>query len=162
MIHRTSTSGYQQDIGGVTGFIIGSRIEKCANTGTIQVAGSFTGGIVGRVLSTNAIVNCYNTGFINGKNGSGGIMGAAYGNGNPSSIENCYNIGAINGTSNIGGLIGEMGNQPTCTNSYYLTGTATRDIGNASASNFVKDKNYITTTFVSTANQNEIAWEDRK
>ena len=156
--HERSSTGYQQDVGGITGFIINSeKLSECTNNGNVESKGAYVGGIVGRALRTIVIENCYNTGAVTGNSGSGGVLGAAYGD--ASSIINCYNIGEIEGDSDKGGLIGSNGNSSTCTNSYYLTGTATRDYGNINGSTFVRDKEFIRNDFVITANQNGVIWE---
>jgi len=50
-----------------------------------------------------------------------------------SDVSNCYNIGNITGSSNTGSIIGWTSANAICTNSYYLTGTASYGIGNTSS-----------------------------
>ena len=47
----------------------------------------------------------------------------------------------------------------TTTNSYYLTGTATLDVGSGTDSILAKDKEFFTTEFINIANSESIIWE---
>lgn len=187
--HKHGTKGYQQDIGGIAGFIVSSvEFSECTNNGEINSNGSFTGGVIGRILPGALVQKCVNNGQITTSyNTVGGIVGYSYttsnltinncyntGNINGKSyiggilgdssntsgkIKNCYNIGQLKGTSGVGGIIGNNENSSTATNSYYLPKTAISDYGNISENNYAKDKEFITTNFVNVANQDGLIWK---
>jgi len=81
-------------------------ISNCLNSGLIN--SNARGGICGRYLGQNggivSILNCTNSGIINGR---GGICGnfAGY-NGGTVSISNCSNTGEVNGNFYTGGICG--------------------------------------------------------
>ena len=93
----------------------------------IKIMNSYFSGAsnVGSVCGYNKgfISGCYNTGTVNGKNGTiGGICGQFTGG----TITNCYNTGIVSGTSNyVGGVCGYVSYSNLLTNCYYLTGCAT-------------------------------------
>ena len=92
-------------------------ISNCSAEETEVSGGSFNvGGIVGDVNGTATITNCYNTGSVNGKWGSGGIVGKVNGNGT-ATITNCYNTGSISASNGVGGIVGNV-NGATITNCY--------------------------------------------
>ncbi len=138
-------------------------IEKCINNGKVTselASRPWTGGIAGVYSggSTNSIIkNCYNTAKIIGNNDVGGISGHTINT--SAKFQNCYNIGDIKGNTNVGGLIGNNENNSEGVNSYYLIDTASRDFGNKTPTDYAKDKEFITTTFVTTANTSETIWQ---
>ena len=68
--------------------------------------------------------DCKNTGSVSGENTVGGVCGYS-----PGTIESCYNTGSVHGTGEFVG--GVCGYSHIVTNyCYYLSGTATRGIGN--------------------------------
>ena len=91
-----------------------------------------------------------------GINYVGGIVGYTYGS--ACKIKNCYNVGKVNGTSVVGGIIGKNQNSTTILNSYYLNGTAEKDQGSETGNSLNKTKEFITTTFVETANAEQEIW----
>ena len=83
-------------------------IVDCYNTGEINGT-TCSGGIIGETKAgTGNIYNCYNTGNIYSDTNSGGIAGFIYYN-TTAHIYNCCNIGTITGKQNIGGIIGRSG-----------------------------------------------------
>ena len=102
-------------------------------------------------------MNCYNIGQIKGTSYVGGIGGYTYYS--KCEIKNCYNIGKVSGNSNLGGILGKNENSTEFVNSYYLEGTANLDSGDKTTSNCKKDKVFITSTFVTTANSEETIWK---
>jgi len=121
--------------GGIVGinFTSSSLVELSYNLGTIIGKNNedSIGGIVGR--NRGNCINCYNIADIEGKI-VGGIIGHNQSNANGTgNCRNCYNIGKITGSSSVGAIIGYKENSATCTNTYYLVGTASYGIGDASS-----------------------------
>ena len=144
--------------GGIVGGIAqyGRIIEKCYNIGDIEGTSSI-GGIAGSHGRSSKIENSYNIGNVKGETGVGGITGKSYGS--AGSITNSYNIGKVQGSTEIGGIIGRNPNSLIITNAYYLTGTADKDQGNLGGTELAKDKEYISTTFLTTSNESENIWK---
>ncbi|ALC91646.1 hypothetical protein AM500_19040 [Bacillus sp. FJAT-18017] len=95
--------------GGIAGYIAGpyssnSKVSDSFNSGTIQ-AKTNTGGIVGEAYRTQ-FSNVYNTADLKGSasRNTGGIVGDIWSN---SSIENAYNTGNIEYQTRGGGIAGE-------------------------------------------------------
>ncbi len=110
---KVSASGKAEDgntyLGGVAGFA--SEIEKSTNSGEIAFTlGSGVGGIVGVLQGNKKIINCENTGAINGNDGSkiGGICGSLSDAGMVT-IQGTINRGDISCKTGekIGGIIGD-------------------------------------------------------
>jgi len=90
----------KRNTGGLVGHSLGL-IRNSYNKGAISATGVYLGGIVG-YMAGGSIIDCYNTGNINGLQAVGGIAGYQAG-----SIGNTYNTGSIFGSNiNIGGLVG--------------------------------------------------------
>ena len=90
---------------GIVGVTNGSTILNCDNSGNIQ-GENYIGGISGIIEDTSSVSTCYNSGNINGNIHSiGGIVGCCGGN---SSISNCYNIGNVVGGYYVGGITGTL------------------------------------------------------
>lgn len=93
-----------------------SLISQCYNSGNIEGAKKWIGGICGYNGENSSIQECYNIGEINGNNAIGGISGRNQGN-----IFNVYNIGRIEAEENVGGIIGEnVGNLENAYNIGYI------------------------------------------
>ena len=103
-------------VGGVVGNIyIEGSVLNCYNTGVVN-GYYYVGGVVGFNLSP--VQNCYNTGVVSGYRYVGGVVGEA-----SSSVQNCYNTGVVSGDYYyVGGVIGA--GSSSVSNCYYLTGTA--------------------------------------
>lgn len=126
------------NMGGIVGTSSGT-VENCLFDGTVTNSSSTSaGGIVGRALNDNRIVNCVNTGDIkntyaynNSTLNIGGIVGYTYG-----TVENCYSTGKVDAdptkTTNkaIGGIAGAVKGSSTSKKwgsliNCYVTGTVT-------------------------------------
>lgn len=121
------------------------------NSGTIKNVGVInsyfgwkynrTGGICGE--NSGIIENCYNEGKVEGKGGdTGGICARNFG-----TITNCYNLGTVIGEYGTGGVCGDIYDDRTITNCYYLSGTATGGIGSTDVTGSAEAK--TTTQFAS-------------
>lgn len=135
-ITTESTNGDNVAIGGIIGAKWSSNIlytiNNCENKGKITGEASGTlwsGGIIGCGYNNTDIINCNNTGTLEGtttdKNGGslGGIVGYSP---FPSKILNCYNQGNISITKgNVGGIIGNGGWHQAYLVNCYNTGKLT-------------------------------------
>ena len=111
---RGAGSGSAFDsIGGVAGWMNGSKISQSWATGTVQGRDD-VGGVVGYLSSgaTPAIVeNCYFIGDVNGRNNVGGLIGDLNPFDNTNNlITKSYAVGTVTGTKNVGGIAGYLGN----------------------------------------------------
>ena len=103
-------------VGGIAATSSGA-VENCRFDGTVTSSSSTSaGGIVGRALQGNRIVNCVNTGdikntyaYYNSTLNIGGIVGYTYG-----TVENCYSTGNVSARTDrdtnkgIGGIAGAV------------------------------------------------------
>lgn len=119
-------------VGGIAATSYGA-VENCLFDGTVTTSSSTSaGGIVGRALNGNHIVNCVNTGdikntcaYYNSTLNIGGIVGYTYG-----TVENCYSTGNVSartdrGTNKgIGGIAGQVYASAVLRNCY-VTGAVT-------------------------------------
>ena len=114
----TNTTGGSAHVGGLLGrgWYVKAWISNCTNASSITALGLnvyATGGFVGSISqdSTITVVECENTGAINGGH-SGGLLGfggdGTYTGDNWVHIENSVNSGAIKGQYSAGGLIGSL------------------------------------------------------
>lgn len=138
------TVSYSGPVGGVIGGrVIGNAtLENCYNTGTITGVTTGNAGTPAGLISycdstkgSNYVKNCYNTGAIQGTTGyAGGLVGYVVGTDNK--LENCFNAGSVTSTGKNPGAIAANINSKaalTATNCYYLSGSASRVVGNGSA-----------------------------
>ncbi len=118
-------------MGGIAATSYGA-VENCLFDGTVTTSSSTSaGGIVGRALNGNHIVNCVNTGnikntyaYYNSALNIGGIVGYTYG-----TVENCYSTGNVSAKTDrtnkgIGGIAGQVYATAVLRNCY-VTGTVT-------------------------------------
>lgn len=118
-------------VGGIAATSYGA-VENCLFDGTVTTSSSTSaGGIVGRALNGNHIVNCVNTGnikntyaYYNSALNIGGIVGYTYG-----TVENCYSTGNVSAKTDrtnkgIGGIAGQVYATAVLRNCY-VTGTVT-------------------------------------
>lgn len=118
-------------MGGIAATSYGA-VENCLFDGTVTSSSSTSaGGIVGRALQGNRIVNCVNTGDIKNTYASyssilniGGIVGYTYG-----TVENCYSTGNVSAKADrtnkgIGGIAGQVYASAVLRNCY-VTGAVT-------------------------------------
>ena len=113
IVKNLGVTGYvaaNRSVGGVVGCNIG-RIENCFNAATVIGTDSKgVGGITGANWCRPSIINCYNTGSVLTKYGTG-LAGGMAGD-NESLVSNCYNAGKISstGSNGIGGIVGNIKN----------------------------------------------------
>lgn len=118
-------------VGGIAATSYGA-VENCLFDGTVTSSSSTSaGGIVGRALQGNRIVNCVNTGdikntcaYYNSTLNIGGIVGYTYG-----TVENCYSTGNVSAKADrtnkgIGGIAGQVYASAVLRNCY-VTGAVT-------------------------------------
>ncbi len=78
-------------MGGIAGLAENSVVQYCANTGNMTSWTPHTGGIVGQMIDSSKIINCYSTGKIvplgKGTTDFGGIAGTV---GAGTEIGHCY------------------------------------------------------------------------
>ena len=117
------TSGFS--FGGIVGQA-GGDISNCSNTGKIVGSKrssdeySQTGGIVGYLLKSLTISNCYNSGSVNGEGGYnvGGIVGVIE---ESAQITQCYNEGeVISKHKQVGGIVGTIKEKSQITDCYNI------------------------------------------
>ncbi|MBO4454568.1 MAG: InlB B-repeat-containing protein [Paludibacteraceae bacterium] len=110
-------------------FIQGAIIRNLHTAGTITTSRKFAGGIVGRAICGNTIINCQSdvaiTSTINGDGTHGGLIGIEWGScGETTLIEGCVFNGQLLGESTncCGGFVGwcEAEDKLTIRNSLYL------------------------------------------
>ena len=105
-------------VGGICGLCFGT-IERCSNSGEVSAKEASAGGITGSLGENASVKDCWNTGSVAGTTEVGGISGYLY----VCSITNCYSIGTVSGANDSGPVCGEIVNNATITNCYYLQGT---------------------------------------
>ncbi|MFI3262343.1 MAG: hypothetical protein R3Y26_05490 [Rikenellaceae bacterium] len=148
-------------IGGIAGRAYSSTVVNCYYAGSVSssdTTNSYIGGIVGYVSSTTFVVNCYNTGNVNGNRYVGGIVG--YTSGSYAIVTNCYSVGAVSGSSYTGGVVGyrSSGTISNCYwDSYIYTGNG---IGSGSGTNIVgmSTDDMKADAFVITLNDNAVTY----
>lgn len=124
---NTSSLDGTYNVGGIAGYLEGSSITNCGNSGDLPATGASgcVGGIVG-YTSTGQISTCYNTGEITGGSNArvGGIVGLS--DVFPS-ISDCYNVGAVHGGQSTGGIAGlAIGTYRYCYNTGAVTDSQCR------------------------------------
>ena len=111
-------------VGGLIGFMYGSRASNCYSTGDVSGTGDHIGGLVG--YAAGIVSNCYSTGNVSGDYEVGGLMG---GNENIS-ISNCYSTGDVNGDGIVGGLMGKnLGLVSNCYSTGDVQGAGVENVG---------------------------------
>ena len=112
--------------GGVCGLNMGGVLQNCSNSSTV-IGKSRIGGVCGDNSIGGTVRDCKNTGSVHGTDDYvGGVCGNNHDGG---TIKSCYNTGSVYGTCNyVGGVCGLSQNETNYC--YYLSGTATRGIGN--------------------------------
>ncbi|MCH5190578.1 MAG: hypothetical protein J1F23_00290 [Oscillospiraceae bacterium] len=111
-------------VGGIVGLNEGYNavVENCCNEGAIVISGNYAGyagGIVG-VNNLNAqIMNCRNSGTVNGA-GSVGVIGGIAGRNTGGKLKRCYNAGLIDGVDSgyVGGIVGLNENEAEVSECY--------------------------------------------
>lgn len=98
--------GIHSQIGGLVGHLLGhsngdARIINCYNSGNIQ-GNNVVGGCIGITYFDVDATNIFNTGTITGNSQVGGLAGVL----RRARLNNSFNAGGVSGTENVGGLIG--------------------------------------------------------
>ncbi len=96
-------------VGGLVGENYGGNISASYNTTEVSGEQSCCGGLAG--YNDGDILNCYNTGIVNGSDCVGGLIGWNDDGWNDDHrVENCYNAGTVGGDNySVGGLAGSNG-----------------------------------------------------
>ena len=131
--------------GGIAGSNDG-KIYSCYNTGIVDYGG-VVGGIVG--YNKGDIHSCYNGGTAKNGDYVGGIVGI-----NNGKIYSCYNTGDVmdRGNTTIGGIVGELFEEGSNTNCFYLKKDDLKGVG-AGLSDGTTDKTEAQ------FHSGEVAWE---
>lgn len=118
-------SGISEMIGGIAGHTNAGTISDCYNSGTVISSGQKIGGIVGYSTLASLIEKCYNTGSINISYGLfvGGVIGENFGT--VANCYNNGSITCNDNFTYCGGVIGKNDNYALITNCFYLTGCVT-------------------------------------
>ena len=127
---NSATIGCQtQFVGGIVGQNSGTTatVENCSNTGNVTIYGtnaSYAGGIVGVNNTSAKIINCNNSGKVDGA-GSAGVIGGIAGSSAGGSISQSHNDGAVTGGKAVGGIAGQLnaGTISQCYNIGAVTGS---------------------------------------
>ena len=118
----TGLAGGEGYIGGLVGGGSATITDSHADVTVTGATGNANiGGLLGYGDSSVTISNSYSTGYVNGADNVGGLVG--YNNGG--TITNSYATGAVTGDVKVGGLVG-LNNGEDILNSY-ATGTVTGD-----------------------------------
>ena len=117
-------------MGGIAGLAENSVVQYCANTGNMTSWTPHTGGIVGQMIDSSKIINCYSTGKIvplgKGTTDFGGIAGTV---GAGTEIGHCYFAGemdlsqytATTPYKRLGGIAGGVSSDtPSFENNYFV------------------------------------------
>ena len=145
-------------MGGIVGLAQNSTVQYCANTGDMTSWTPCTGGIVGQMIDSSKIINCYSTGKIvplgKGTTDFGGIAGTV---GAGTEIKHCYFAGEVDLTQytantpykRLGGIAGGVSsNTPVFENNYFIeTENATAcskytDAGTAKTLDYMKTEDF--------------------
>lgn len=92
-------------------------IQKVGISDSYFDGDSYIGSIAG--YNFGKVINCYNTGSINGYSRIGGIVGF---NKDSGAVSNCYSTGTLRGNSDLCGVEGYY-SSGSVTNCYYLSGS---------------------------------------
>ena len=154
----TSTDINYAQSGGLIGTFKGKLIVNSYAKGNVNSKSVHSGGLIGAVISTNALIDsCYSTGIVNGNGCIGGFIGTINGN---LEVKHSYSTGnVISNFDNTGGFIGYVmtGSDAIFENCYtkssitdnidsagflgYLGGTASTTIRNCSVLGYISSSN---------------------
>lgn len=117
-------------MGGIAGLAENSVVQYCSNTGDMTSGTPHTGGIVGQLIQSSKVINCYSTGkmvpFGSGTTDFGGIAGTV---GADTEIRHCYFAGEVDVSQytattpykRLGGIAGEVSSDtPAFENNYFV------------------------------------------
>ena len=119
-----------EEVGGIAGVSRnGSSVINCANSGTVNGTGENIGGVTG--YTNDILVNCMNSGTVTGS-GTARYVGGIIGYNFTGTIKDCVNIGSVSGDSFLGGVAGwNSGAISNCRNGQYK-GAAVNTVTGAS------------------------------
>ena len=119
-----------EEVGGITGVSRnGSSVVNCANSGTVNGTGENIGGVTG--YTNDILVNCMNSGTVTGS-GTARYVGGVTGYNFTGTMKDCVNIGSVSGDSFLGGIAGwNSGAISNCRNGQYK-GAAVNTVTGAS------------------------------
>ncbi len=86
--------------GGITGYMIGGRVENCRNEVSINT-GNISGGIIGYQWR-GTVCGCVNAVPVAGNGAVGGIVGYVW----EGTVRDCINMGPVTGNGCLGGIVG--------------------------------------------------------
>jgi filamentous hemagglutinin family protein len=124
--------------GALVGEMSGSSISDSYSTANVT-GNAGTGGLVGRVVGTNAssVSNSYAAGLVAGDAGTGGLVGSIAGTGG-CDISNSHATGNVTGGAGTGGLVGSIaGAAPSNISNSYATGIVGNTAGGAGTGGLV-------------------------
>lgn len=119
-----------EEVGGIAGVSRnGSSVINCANSGTLNGTGENIGGVTG--YTDDILVNCMNSGTVTGS-GTARYVGGIIGYNFTGTMKDCVNIGSVSGDSFLGGIAGwNSGAISNCRNGQYK-GAAVNTVTGAS------------------------------
>ena len=146
-------------MGGIAGLAENSVVQYCANTGNMTSWTPHTGGIVGQMIDSSKIINCYSTGKIvplgKGTTDFGGIAGTV---GAGTEIGHCYFAGemdlsqytATTPYKRLGGIAGDVSSDTPAFENNYFVGTENvpacfkyQDAGTKKTLDFMKTEDFF-------------------
>ena len=146
-------------MGGIAGLAENSVVQYCANTGNMTSWTPHTGGIVGQMIDSSKIINCYSTGKIvplgKGTTDFGGIAGTV---GAGTEIGHCYFAGemdlsqytATTPYKRLGGIAGDVSSDTPAFENNYFVGTENvpacfkyQDAGTEKTLDFMKTEDFF-------------------
>ena len=146
-------------MGGIAGLAENSTVQYCANTGDMTSWTPHTGGIVGQMIDSSKIINCYSTGKIvplgKGTTDFGGIAGTV---GAGTEIGHCYFAGemdlsqytATTPYKRLGGIAGDVSSDTPAFENNYFVGTENvpacfkyQDAGTEKTLDFMKTEDFF-------------------
>ena len=107
-------------VGGIGGLNFSGSIINCYNTGSIEGSVSDTGGIAGYCDSDSVITDCYNIGSVSGEMYVGGIVGGCF----VGAVSNSGFEGDIEGTEYVGAICGEIAENSSAADCYAVANSS--------------------------------------
>ena len=107
-------------VGGLIGLANGGNLTNCYANVNVDVNGTkaaYTGGLVGYLAAGAQVNNCFATGYIDGEQYIGGLIGLV----EDSTVTNCFASGKVAGTTLVGAFIGSIGGTSSATNNTYYS-----------------------------------------
>ena len=120
----------QDYVGGLVGAMVSTGyVNNCYVTGTGTVTGrDYTGGLIGYQSSNSGLYHSYATVSVSGRGGVGGLVGYS----SDCTIDTGYATGRVDGAYGVGGLVGVNGGAGTINQTYstgYVAATTPDNVG---------------------------------